>query len=61
MCFQNFEVIPTKKENYVWHAEGLMKESWEAGSSTENRGPLYPLVLMHGETSEDESNLGVWW
>jgi hypothetical protein len=60
MCFQNFEVIPTMWEHYVRHAERLMKESWEAGSSSENRGPLYPLVIRHEETSQDEINLDVW-
>jgi hypothetical protein len=60
MCFQNFEVVQTKWENYVWHAERLMKESWVAVSSTENRGPVYTLVIRHDETSEDESNLDCW-
>jgi hypothetical protein len=60
MCFQNAEVIPVMWENNMWHAERLMKESWEAGSSTENRGPVYPLVIRHEETSEDESNLDGW-
>jgi hypothetical protein len=60
MCFQNVEVIPTKWETDVWHAERLMKESREAGYSTENRGPVYPLVIRHEETSEDESNLDGW-
>jgi hypothetical protein len=35
-------------------------ESWEARSSTENRGPVDPLVIRHEETSEDESNLDGW-
>jgi hypothetical protein len=60
MCFQNAEVIAMKWENYVWHAERLMKESWGAAFSTENRGPVYPLVIGHEETSEDESNLDGW-
>jgi hypothetical protein len=60
MYFQSFGVIAMKWANYVWHAERLMKESWEAGSSTENKGPVYPVVIRHEETSEDESNLDVW-
>jgi hypothetical protein len=53
MCFQKFEVFPMKWENDVWHAEWVMKESWEAGFSTENRGPVYPLVIRHEDASED--------
>jgi hypothetical protein len=55
MCFQNVEVIPTKWENYVWHAERLM-ERWKADSSTENGGPVFSPVIRHEETSEDENN-----
>jgi hypothetical protein len=60
MCFQNFEVFPMNWENYMQHAERLIKESWEAGSSTENRGSVYPLVIKHEQTSEDENNLDGW-
>jgi hypothetical protein len=40
MYFQSFGVIAMKWANYVWHAERLMKESWEAGSSR-RIGDLY--------------------
>jgi hypothetical protein len=32
-------------ENYVWHTEKLMKESWEAETSIENREPVHPLII----------------
>jgi hypothetical protein len=60
MCFQNFEVNPTKGENCVLRAERLMKESLEGGSSTENRGPVYPQVIRHEETFKDERIFDGW-
>jgi hypothetical protein len=44
----------------VSRAERLMKESLEGGSFTENRGPVYPQIIRHEETSKDERNLDGW-
>jgi hypothetical protein len=35
--FLNFWVTPAMWENYVWHTEKLMKETWEA----ETLSPFY--------------------
>jgi hypothetical protein len=34
-----------------------MKERWEAGTSTDTRGPVYPPVNGHEGTSGDKSYL----
>jgi hypothetical protein len=38
-------------ENYVWHTDTLMRESWEAETSTENREPVDPLIISLEQTS----------
>jgi hypothetical protein len=52
----NFQVTPTMRENYVWHAE-LMKESWEAETSTENRETVDPLVVSLEEAGESHLDI----
>jgi hypothetical protein len=60
MYFPNFQVIPTLWENYVWHAERLMKEGWEVDSLIENREAVDPLVISPEETSEWETDSDNW-
>jgi hypothetical protein len=56
MKFLNIQVTPAMWENYVRHTEKLMKESWEAETSIENREPVDPLIISLEETSEKEND-----
>jgi hypothetical protein len=47
-------------ENYVRHAERLMKESWEAETSIENREVVNSLLISLEETPEGESDSVDW-
>jgi hypothetical protein len=47
-------------ENYVQHAERLMKESWETETSIEYREVVNPLLISLEETLEGESDSVQW-
>jgi hypothetical protein len=43
-------------ENYVQHAEKLMKESWEGETSMVNREVMDPLTISLKETPKGEND-----
>jgi len=46
-CY-NLRVLQQYAET-VWHAEKLMKESWEAETSVENRTSVEPVIIKFEE------------
>jgi hypothetical protein len=45
MYFSNLQGTPAVCGSYVWHAEKLMKENWEAETSVENGEAVDPLLI----------------